>query len=431
MAGLVSDKTVASAIPAKQLEAFRLLQLHPGSKFTTHAAAALYGTTLPETDGLLASLVKESLISQTEPDRYLIGSADFESEAAAQTGDTHAALKRLLTWYATATVAAFKLLYPAGQFPTAILSALEVPFPFNDVNQAQSWLENNCDILISSLRIANKIGLHETAVALGRIVWLPQLDPMYPSEQSFEIIDISLESAYALGDRNEIKFHHALKAETLRSYNRLDEAEEEYQKYLVATKDDTDPGTIIIGLSIIAYIQVKRKNFAEALEIYQKIVPLFSELKETYREKRWQAVMRGHMSTLYAATEKYEQALEQAELELVLRHEAHDEIGAACALHNAANAWQGLGEHEKALTLSQQALADVRKLKLYNDVGGLILITMALSYAATGNIPAAQSALHEAIDILEPYREHAEDLATAKQKLAELEDGYPSALAGV
>ena len=58
------------ALSAEAARLFRLLGLHPGHQFSTHAAAALAGVTAPQARRLLDTLVGVHLLEQTGQDRY-------------------------------------------------------------------------------------------------------------------------------------------------------------------------------------------------------------------------------------------------------------------------------------------------------------------------------------------------------------------------
>jgi DNA-binding SARP family transcriptional activator/tetratricopeptide (TPR) repeat protein len=83
-----------------QRRMFRLLGCHPGGDFAVAAAAALYGTDVAEAEQLLEDLLDAHLLRQPAPGRY--GFHDLIAEharAAAEPGETDAALERLFVHY--------------------------------------------------------------------------------------------------------------------------------------------------------------------------------------------------------------------------------------------------------------------------------------------------------------------------------------------
>lgn len=58
------------SLPTEQQEAFRLLGVHPGPDIGLHAAAALFGRPVDETDHLLEALLHCHLVQEETPERY-------------------------------------------------------------------------------------------------------------------------------------------------------------------------------------------------------------------------------------------------------------------------------------------------------------------------------------------------------------------------
>ena len=105
------------ALSESERSAFRVLSLHPGPDFGPHAAAALLGTELEETERLLESLLTSHLLQEPTPHRFrfhdLLGEyahilfADEEGPSHRQ-----AALRRLTDFYIRAADHCDRLVYP-------------------------------------------------------------------------------------------------------------------------------------------------------------------------------------------------------------------------------------------------------------------------------------------------------------------------------
>ncbi|QQQ80162.1 hypothetical protein IOD16_18295 [Saccharothrix sp. 6-C] len=101
-----------------------------------------------------------------------------------------------------------------------------------------------------------------------------------------------------------------------------------------------------------------------------------------------------------AALGRFEDAVEYAELEVVLRLRVGKPLGVAYALHDVAVARQGLGEHDTVVGLCEQSVA------AYGEHGGAeaerakALETLATSLIHLGRIREAVERLREAAAIM-------------------------------
>src|SRR5207248_11664169 len=107
---------------------------------------------------------------------------------------------------------------------------------------------------------------------------------------------------------------------------------------------------------------------------------------------------------------RYEQALDHADRELVLRRRAGDISGEVRALCDAALAWQELGHHDTTIALCQNAIAIYQEVgKIAGEAIALPLETIATSLERTGDLAGAVDYLRDAaaaLDALDHPRGH-------------------------
>jgi DNA-binding SARP family transcriptional activator len=142
----IGDRSVAAAfalsyrrLSGEQQRLFRLLGLVPGPDFDSHAAAALTGGTVAETEQLVEQLVDLHLLRQPTAGRYHLHDLvrTYAAHLAATTDDERAALTRLFDHYLHATSLAVRTVAPHDVPDEAQATAPALP----DRDQALGWLE--------------------------------------------------------------------------------------------------------------------------------------------------------------------------------------------------------------------------------------------------------------------------------------------------
>lgn len=92
-------------------------------------------------------------------------------------------------------------------------------------------------------------------------------------------------------------------------------------------------------------------------------------------------------------------SLDHAQIELPLRRRCGDFTGEACALHHLACAWQGLGDHQKAIGLCRKAISVGRIVGTFVRTVAQSLDTLAVSLHETGDASGAIVCWEEAVAI--------------------------------
>jgi tetratricopeptide (TPR) repeat protein len=139
-----------------------------------------------------------------------------------------------------------------------------------------------------------------------------------------------------------------------------------------------------------------QQQYTDALAYYQQALPLVRGTRTGYVE----AIVEANLSQINARLGRYHDALHHAESELALRQGSGDPVGEGYAMHDLAVAWQGLGDHDKAIVFGECAIATYRSAAATERYLAHALETMAESFEHTGNRAKAVAYLAEAVSIL-------------------------------
>ncbi|GAB3491394.1 AfsR/SARP family transcriptional regulator [Amycolatopsis cihanbeyliensis] len=156
---------------------FRYLGLVPGPHFTTHAAAALFDTTVEGVRPLLEHLRIANLVQDYGSDRFhfhdLLRHYAVEQSEAMDSGEAReAAVRRLFSLHLGATVTASQIVEPNREQPEPPkdMAAVELP-RLNTVAQTKAWMDAEFGDLQAALAHAAEHGPYaygwRMAVAMG------------------------------------------------------------------------------------------------------------------------------------------------------------------------------------------------------------------------------------------------------------------------
>jgi tetratricopeptide (TPR) repeat protein len=141
-------------LPADRQRLLRLVALHPGHDFDTHAAAALTGADPATTTVQLDDLCRDHLLQLAAPGRYTLHDL-VRGYAAARSADEdppperRAALTRLFDFYLATAAAAMDTLYPAETHRRPRIPAFgSAPAPA-DPDTARAWLDTERPTLVT------------------------------------------------------------------------------------------------------------------------------------------------------------------------------------------------------------------------------------------------------------------------------------------
>jgi transcriptional regulator with XRE-family HTH domain len=165
------------ALPGEQARAFALLGLHPGTDLGPAAAAALFGTAVPDAPALLDELVAARLLTGAPGPRYRLHDLlrVFAGECAAAdipAAEREAARYRLLSWYLHTGSATDHVLNPAAtRDPLTPPPPGCVPSGFGGHEDALRWYDDERDNLGPIAWCAKACGYDEIAGQLPLRLW--------------------------------------------------------------------------------------------------------------------------------------------------------------------------------------------------------------------------------------------------------------------
>jgi DNA-binding SARP family transcriptional activator/tetratricopeptide (TPR) repeat protein len=152
------------ALRAEEQRLFRLIGLHPGTRFSVQAASALVGGKADVVEPLLDSLVGAHLVAQEHTGRYLVH--DLLHLYASATAEEHEpaggqALGRLFDWYLESARRARAHLDRDDQDVPALAPAEPIePMTFADAGAALRWLVDERANLVACTYRAAELGFH-------------------------------------------------------------------------------------------------------------------------------------------------------------------------------------------------------------------------------------------------------------------------------
>lgn len=145
-------------LPADQRTAFRLLSLHLGPDFDLHAAAALLGRELDESEGMLEELLDAHLIREPSPERYAYHDLLHEFARTLTTAEDSPALRdaavaRLIDFYTESCAQADRAVYPHHFQLDLFETSSDIRIgDWDDAQGARQWLNDERAALIAAER---------------------------------------------------------------------------------------------------------------------------------------------------------------------------------------------------------------------------------------------------------------------------------------
>jgi len=157
------------ALKPEPAKIFRRLGLHPNGEISVAAAAALNGTTVPETRRLLETLANSHLIEWAGRGRYQIHDLlrPYSKELVRDQetiGERAVAIRRLFDWYLHTSDNAYRVLDPIREtyrLPFEGPPGDCRPLEFADGEAADRWVAAESDGLLSIVRYAAELGYDE------------------------------------------------------------------------------------------------------------------------------------------------------------------------------------------------------------------------------------------------------------------------------
>lgn len=386
---------------------FRRLGLHPGPEFSLAASAAIAGTELDRARRLLTSLTQAHLVQQTARDRYrfhdLLRAYASELADTEDHPDDQTRLHQVvLEWYAHHAKAALQVASPAH---SSWYPPLEIPtsaYPevvFTDPAEAWNWVRAEWDNLVAAARRATERNPVELALLLWTAVsWFSLYRARFGEAR--ELLQLCGMLARRIGDRITECTVLQMTGEHLAHLGRWDEALDVYWDALALARELGDPWREACSLLDLGSWCNKQGRHADALGHLWEALPLCPGAQHG----RLEGVIECQISAALAGLGDFEQALPHAERGVMLRRHAGDNIGEAWSLEQLARACQGLGRHQQAIAVCEQALSNTERFFLLGRAG--VLDTLGVSLGHTGDTTRAIACWREALAIYEDFEDY-------------------------
>ncbi|MBD0676938.1 hypothetical protein BU198_41195 [Streptomyces sp. CBMA156] len=281
-------------LSASQRSAFRLLGLYPGPDFGVHAAAALFGWTLDDTDEVLEALLNCHLIQEISPERYQLHDLlrEFAVALGVDENQRESAVRRLLRFALHAADRADHLLYPhrsrtplPGDQQLEDSAGLLGDFEINSPESARTWLEDEHAGLIALAAHAPRIGLTESSAWLAHVLAGHLGAEAYWSEAQDMHRAAATHWRSQANDRQEARALIDLGA-TLATASRYEPAAEALERGLSLARAEDDLDAAANALNLLGRVRWDQARLHEALTIQQEVLAIREEQGDRWNVAR-------------------------------------------------------------------------------------------------------------------------------------------------
>jgi tetratricopeptide (TPR) repeat protein len=385
-------------LPAGRRRQLRLLALHPGDDFDTHAAAALVDADLAAARDGLGLLCRDHLLQQAGPDRYVFHDLvrAYASDRASdeeRPPERRAAVTRLLDHYLYAAASALNTLFPAERHrrPDVAEPASRTP-AVDDPEAARNWLATErANLVAAAVHAVEGWPEHTTRMAM---ILFRYLDTQGHYRDAVTIHTSAVEAARHSGDRAAEA--HALinLGSTYWLRGRYPQAADQLQQALALSREVGDrlaEGRASTNLGLVRW---QLGDYQQAADHHRRALALARELGNRYGE----GLVLNNLGAVYERLGRYREAVDQHEQALAVFRDIGDLFGEANTLDNLSIVRARLGEAERAIDEHQLALAIFRKIG--NRSGeGCALNTMGMIYQALGSYRQAADEHRQALEV--------------------------------
>ncbi|MFJ2862015.1 AfsR/SARP family transcriptional regulator [Kitasatospora sp. NPDC087314] len=317
-------------LSASQRSAFRLLGLHPGADFGLHAAAALIGRTVDETDQVLETLLNCHLLQEIAPERYQLHDLLREFAVALDTEEEQrgSAIRRMLCFTLHAADLADRLLYPRRSriplpeddqldYPADVLADLEL----NSQEAAKTWLETEHAHLVTMVTHAHNVGQSEIGAWLAHVL-AGHLDAEAYWSEAHDMHQAAVTHWRSkANDRYEARALIDLGA-TLANASRYPSAVDALQRGLTAARSEGDTDATADALSLLGRLLWSQGRLHEALSLQEEVLRIQEEKGDEWNVARCLA----NIGILHRSTGNSDLALDTYNSALPLARKFNDRV---------------------------------------------------------------------------------------------------------
>jgi DNA-binding SARP family transcriptional activator/tetratricopeptide (TPR) repeat protein len=428
------------ALPARKQRLFRLLGLHPGTRFSVYAVSALAGGPPDEIEHLLDALVGAHLVTQEGAGRYCVH--DLLHVYAADTARDDeppehraSAARRLFDWYLqSARHARTYLLGEDRDVPDLMPAEPVTPMDFDNGDEALHWLVAERANLVACTYYAAGTGFHEHVWRFAACLHV--LNQHHDSRDLLEIHELARQSAEFAGQREAVGGCLNNKGTIYARLNEEASAGRCFEMAYEVFTETADERGIAIATHNIGAIKLRQGQPAEAITWLNEGMALnirggsefaiasshrclgdahraldrFTEARSHYRQSWYssqkcgylagQALSLSRLAELSLAEDKIDEAIDYGEKAVAMFDQAHvDRVDAAAALCVLATAHLRRRAGSTAVSLAREAVRIYQETaNISGRIDGLILLGRA--QATAGEPTEATSTWAEAAGLL-------------------------------
>ncbi|MFE3875387.1 BTAD domain-containing putative transcriptional regulator [Kitasatospora sp. NPDC059146] len=347
-------------LPANQRSAFRLLGLYPGPDFGVHAAAALLGRTVDETDQVLEALLNCHLLIEISPERYQLHDLlrDFAVALGVEEDLRESSVDRLLRFALSAADQADHLLYPRRSRAELLIDhqlhdqeALLADLAMDSAESARTWLEAEIATLIALAAHAHRAGHAETGARLAHVLaghldaeayWSEAQDMHRTAAALWRSEANDLQEAWALSDLGA----------TLANASQYEHAVEALERSLALARREGDPDATANALGLLGRLRWNQSRLHEALALQEEVLAIRVEQEDQLNAARCLAnigILHRSVGNSEAAQTAYESALPCA-------RDFNDRVLELRILNNLGELHSSSGRHSEARSTFERIL---------------------------------------------------------------------------
>jgi DNA-binding SARP family transcriptional activator/tetratricopeptide (TPR) repeat protein len=373
-----------ASLPEPARRMFRLLGLVPGPDVTPDAAAALAGTTAPESARQLAVLAGWQLIDEYAPGRFALHDLlrAYATQLAAKEGEqsSREATRRLYDYYLRGVDAAARALYPvmvrlpaggspAGAGPTTAAGPGPVAGPaFGNQASASRWLDAERPNLVAAIA-------HAAGHSARPVSWLLADAPRGYFWLRMHTVDwqtvgeVALEAAEADGDARAAAAAHLSLGLLCHQVTRYKEAIEHYTRALALSRQSGWAAGESAALANLGNLYVETGRLEEAVDHVRQSLAL----DRAGGDPGAQAVHLANLGFMYIELGRLTESLSHSLEALALYRGIGAEANEPTVLGNIGVAYHLLGRFGEAFDHLSQAVAGGREPGHTCDLGRLNL----------------------------------------------------------
>jgi len=408
-------------LPAEAARAFRLAGLHPGPDLDAYAIAALTGTTLAETGGVLGILARGCLIQPGRRGRYSMHdllrryagelTAAHDSEQERQAG-----LTRLFEYYLTTAADAMDLVFAAERHrrPRIARPAVQIPAMASE-NEAREWLGIERPCLVAAAQRAAQDGWHSSYPTRLSATLFRYLDTGGHLAEAITVHGAAVRAAGRSADNAAEASALTNLGSAYLQQGHFESAASHYQRAIALYRQAPDRMGEARAVSNLGLVELQEGCLEQAIMHIENAVALFRDIGDRTGEA-------GSLANLGIAEHRQGQftaAMDHVQRALGICREIGDRSSEAHALTIIGTIHLRQGDHRQAVTFHQQALALAREIGDRSREAD-ILANLSLARLQQGHHAAAAHVLQQAMALA---RESG-DLALQAQALNNLGEVY-------